>query len=62
MYSDVNQQWLIYRCLDPECGTLVYVGARTGPKPEQRICLDCGGVVVLQEEPRLRDRRDCELL
>jgi hypothetical protein len=58
MNSD-DQQWLIYRCLDPECGTLVYVGARAGRVPEeQRECLDCGGVAALQEEPRQRGRRD----
>lgn len=58
MYTEAGPQWLIYRCLDPECGTLVYVGVRSDQEPEeQRTCLDCGGVAALQEEPPSRRRQ-----
>ena len=57
MYSDDQPRWLIYRCLDSECGTLVYVAARDNAHPDsERVCLDCGGRAVLQDEPQPRSR------
>ena len=52
------QQWLIYRCQEPTCGTIVHVGSRSDQPPEEhRACLDCGGTATLQEPPRQRRRQ-----
>ncbi|MDG1480634.1 MAG: hypothetical protein P8R54_13650 [Myxococcota bacterium] len=49
-----ERTWWIYQCREPDCGTVIYIGAREGQVPEpRRVCQDCDGVSELQNPETL---------
>ena len=52
-----ERKWWIYKCREPDCGTVLYIGARAGVVPEEeRVCRDCDGISELKNPDAFRSR------